>query len=452
MTNTNTSSAKYTNSSTAALVEDVEQLIQSREELRDSREVAKTFASFKRVCEQPPTIMNYIRGKTDAASPSAGFNHEQLELLMLAVVARSSSTWGTIQAEAALLAMAGEYETAAIVNANAMNETGDKTHRPHSLLLFDSVGVLGDSLHTEALTPARYHMARHIHAIGRSEANGQFADAAAIQEYLHQRRIHIPHTTRDIEVALHFCTISPPDIFDYHTRIAHDVLGLDDMGGRLCVQRDPYNADWKALRMLELAVREASSDDEHDTGRLSYIGGWGLAVDAMLGHVPYDQRTTALAWTRAHNDEMAGRSVGWKGAAEKGHAEDARHIAIDVLKTLDRTAFIQTLDKVTALGKARLAYWNSIVSSLEAKEGKAQNIPLFPTQDIPPGPTKDGLLLPEVETAQLRKQEQVNLVALLDNIDTSTATGRCFLSMIGAIHKMEGELRAEHAFSSLCRI
>jgi DNA invertase Pin-like site-specific DNA recombinase len=43
------------------------------------------------------------------------------------------------------------------------------------------------------------------------------------------------------------------------------------------------------------------------------------------------------------------------------------------------------------------------------------------------------------------EQKQVNLVSLRENIDTSTATGRCFLSMMGAIHQMERELRAERA-------
>lgn len=47
-----------------------------------------------------------------------------------------------------------------------------------------------------------------------------------------------------------------------------------------------------------------------------------------------------------------------------------------------------------------------------------------------------------LETAQLLEQKQVNLVSLRENIDTSTATGRCFLSMMGAIHQMERELRA----------
>src|SRR5450759_3506675 len=50
-----------------------------------------------------------------------------------------------------------------------------------------------------------------------------------------------------------------------------------------------------------------------------------------------------------------------------------------------------------------------------------------------------------LETAQALDRKQVNLVSLRENIDTSTATGRCFLSMMGAIHQMERELRAERA-------
>ena len=56
-------------------------------------------------------------------------------------------------------------------------------------------------------------------------------------------------------------------------------------------------------------------------------------------------------------------------------------------------------------------------------------------------------LLNLLETTSLLEQGQINLVSLRENIDTSTATGRCFLSMMGAIHQMERELRAERAAS-----
>ncbi|MCC7005220.1 MAG: recombinase family protein [Ottowia sp.] len=54
-------------------------------------------------------------------------------------------------------------------------------------------------------------------------------------------------------------------------------------------------------------------------------------------------------------------------------------------------------------------------------------------------------LLSLLETAKVLEQRQIHLVSLRENIDTHTATGRCFLSMMGAIHQMERELRAERA-------
>jgi DNA invertase Pin-like site-specific DNA recombinase len=54
-------------------------------------------------------------------------------------------------------------------------------------------------------------------------------------------------------------------------------------------------------------------------------------------------------------------------------------------------------------------------------------------------------LLDLLETTRVLEQHQVNLVSLRENIDTTTATGRCFLSIMGAIHQVERELRAERA-------
>ena len=54
-------------------------------------------------------------------------------------------------------------------------------------------------------------------------------------------------------------------------------------------------------------------------------------------------------------------------------------------------------------------------------------------------------LLDLLETIKTIEQRQINIVSLRENIDTSTATGRCFLSMMGAIHQMERKLRAERA-------
>ena len=54
-------------------------------------------------------------------------------------------------------------------------------------------------------------------------------------------------------------------------------------------------------------------------------------------------------------------------------------------------------------------------------------------------------LLDLLETAKALQQRRIELVSLRESIDTTTATGRCFLSMMGAIDQMERELRAERA-------
>jgi DNA invertase Pin-like site-specific DNA recombinase len=54
-------------------------------------------------------------------------------------------------------------------------------------------------------------------------------------------------------------------------------------------------------------------------------------------------------------------------------------------------------------------------------------------------------LLDLLATIQVLEQRQLGLMSLRENIDTTTATGRCFLAMMGAIHQMERELRAERS-------
>jgi len=41
------------------------------------------------------------------------------------------------------------------------------------------------------------------------------------------------------------------------------------------------------------------------------------------------------------------------------------------------------------------------------------------------------------------EQREIELISLREHIDTSTATGRCFLAITGAMAQMERELKAE---------
>jgi len=54
-------------------------------------------------------------------------------------------------------------------------------------------------------------------------------------------------------------------------------------------------------------------------------------------------------------------------------------------------------------------------------------------------------LLDLLETARTLRQRRIELVSLRESIDIASATGRCFLSMMAAIHQMERELRVERA-------
>jgi len=54
-------------------------------------------------------------------------------------------------------------------------------------------------------------------------------------------------------------------------------------------------------------------------------------------------------------------------------------------------------------------------------------------------------LLDLLETSRVLAEHQVELVSLREDIDTTSVTGRCFLSIMGAIHQLERELRAERA-------
>ena len=53
-------------------------------------------------------------------------------------------------------------------------------------------------------------------------------------------------------------------------------------------------------------------------------------------------------------------------------------------------------------------------------------------------------LLTVVESLE---EKGVEIISLRENIDTQTATGRCFLSMMGAIAQMERELKSERAWA-----
>ncbi|MEG9883391.1 MAG: hypothetical protein V6Z86_01995 [Hyphomicrobiales bacterium] len=358
----------FINSATRLLVRDFDNLIRSRQDFFESRVVVDSFAAFRRTCATMPSIVGYVDGRIkNAPADRIAFSPEQLELMMLGMIARSSSTYGTIPGVVAHLALVGEHADAAILNENAKNETGDRIHTPHSTLLYDCFAVIGEALHIPVLTPARYHIMRLI-LLGRRRTATNLTGVDAIQIYLDNADLHAPNYDRnDIHIALHYANKYGPELIKLHSVVIKAETRLDERGDTVA-ERNPYDRGWLAIRCLELAMREASSVDEHETNRLSFIGAWGQVVEHLAPKLSSCQLERARAWTEAHNDEEAGQAVGWEGAAEEGHAEDARDQALKVMTKLLPETFGAALDEVTKLNELRLGFWDDMVMRLEAME------------------------------------------------------------------------------------
>ena len=52
-----------------------------------------------------------------------------------------------------------------------------------------------------------------------------------------------------------------------------------------------------------------------------------------------------------------------------------------------------------------------------------------------------------LQVVQELEKNKIDIISLRESIDTSTATGRCFLSIMGAISQMERELKSERALA-----
>lgn len=355
----------FINAATGLLVDGLHRLICSQEELSASAAVSTSFAAFQETCTISPSIVGYVEARIAKAGNKTAFTPKQLELMMLGMIARSSSTYGTIPGVVAHLALIGEHSDAAILNENAKNETGDRAHIPHPSLLYDCFAVVAPAFSISALTPARYHILRLV-LLTRQQGAAELRTIADVQAYVDKAELHAPdHDEEDIGIALHYADTYGPELNQLHSRVIEAETRLDEAGGNVSA-RNPYDRRWLAIRCLELAMREASSVDEPETKRFSYIGAWGQVVEHLAPILPTADLPRARAWTEAHNDEAAGQAVGWEGAAEEGHAEDAWEQALKVMSKLTPATFSAVLDEVTKLNELRLRFWEEVVARLRA--------------------------------------------------------------------------------------
>ena len=361
-------SETYINDATAHLVNEIAVLVSSRDELSSSSAVQESLSRFRHTCSVTPSIIGYISTAIDAAgNRGEAFTSEQLELLMFAMIARSSSTYGTIPGVVAHLALIGEHSDAAILNENAKNETGDRRYKSHPTLLYECFAAIGEALSIPTLTPARYHILRYI-LLQKERQESTWTDAESVRAHLEASGLHFPkYADEDIAIALYYADRYDPALTHLHSEVIEAESRLNERADAT-PSRNPYDEIWLAVRCLELAMREASSVDDYTANRLSYIGAWGQVVEHLAPKLSPGSRKRATAWSEAHNDEAAGQAVGWEGAAEEGHAEDARLQAVKMIAALKPEAFSNVLNEVTRLNSLRLAFWDRVVDGLKQRE------------------------------------------------------------------------------------
>jgi len=379
----------YINLPTAILVGALGRLINNEKKFQ-TPEVKEAFAAYQEVCQKTPAIMGYIDRHTDPKSPEAGLTKKQFTLLNASTIFRSSSTYATIPGAVAILQANGLRHEAEAIHRNAHEEIGGK--KSHVEMLYDSMEILGRATGCTSLNENSYNMARQILRLrqlpefGQEFGNFPAKDYGRFVQQMNEEGQKLkglwyfpdsPHVyPRDFFDAVEICNLVPPSIADYHTEVIRAIVGS---GGFTCDSDvlHPNNAKQLAIALFELATREASSVDEHGTGRLSFIGARGKFVNQYLGylHKPknkrrinnpdFDELNLVTQWSEVHSDPEIGKAGGWTDDAESGHASDARHIALDVMSPLNPEDFTAVLREVTRLSELRLKFWKDIVTQLD---------------------------------------------------------------------------------------
>lgn len=105
------------------------------------------------------------------------------------------------------------------------------------------------------------------------------------------------------------------------------------------------------------------------------------------------------------------------------------------------------IDALTAAGCTRI-FTDKISGTKIHRTGWDELLGYIRTQDtlvITELSRMSRSLMHLLEIVKILEEKQVELVSLRENIDTATATGRCFLAMMGAVSQMEREIKAERA-------
>jgi len=333
----------------------------------------------EQACEEP-SIVPWIRMSIQQGH---GILPEQLMLISLATFSRSSSTYASIPEIVTVLAAAGDYDLAAMINDNAVHEAGTSRIQSHPKMLLAGIEMLfkslvpqglGNRLH--ALSPSLIAALRLYMQLTDSERAKVINAPECLRCFAAQRKEWLPEANScDLEALVHYASFIPEGLFDYHHAIIRDVLGMSPESSDANPRLSPSSQRWLAIQAIEFSFREASSADELPH-KLSYVGAFGSLCRHYLGYVnEVTNKHVVMCWWVAHSDEEIGKALGWNDTAELGHARDARILVERVLQGITQEDLTVAIRSAARMSRLRNRHWKIVTDRLsELDEQQPANL------------------------------------------------------------------------------
>ncbi len=151
---------QYVNRPTQRFVTELRSLIAERTDAGrggvGDEKITNTLWELEALCETLPAILQHVADLTSRLN-RAGTYPEQIELLQLATIVRSASTYATIPDVVARLEAIGDYKNARILAKNLRDEAGGE-QLSHPELLLKSFKTVGKATDVRYLTPASFQI------------------------------------------------------------------------------------------------------------------------------------------------------------------------------------------------------------------------------------------------------------------------------------------------------
>jgi hypothetical protein len=344
----------YINTPTRLLVEAVGNYISEKDELSRDPRVVQAFQALQEISEKVPSFVQYVEESIDRND--SGFSQKELTLIELYLMLRVLSTYTTIPVLVGYLHLCGEYEAAALINSNAIDEGGGKGNSSHHELLINSLNIIARRLGSLQVTSKHLVTAIRIYELKKGTRGIRSSDDVTLWALLQSDPQYIPIQKTDLHMAVEIAEMLDDKMLQYHRHIQETLLTPTMV--------QIISKQTLAVATLELAKREAESVDEKEHN-LSFIGAWEKFIQYYKSHLPLDDYERAIAWSAAHNDEEKAKNAGWYDrTAEDGHARDACTVALHFLKALNAIEFAETLEQITKNAVLRLEHWDHLVNAL----------------------------------------------------------------------------------------